>query len=303
MVNSWWEIQILADPSLEEILFWRLDNFGCQGMMSEAKENSQLVQAYIPQVQAQPLDLAALSLWIHQDAILMGITVPNISWSLMDDQDWASNWKQYWHPQEIGDRVLICPAWESPSQQTERLVVRLDPGVAFGTGIHPTTQLCLEALEMRYNYGYTGGILADLGCGSGILSITSLLMGADQVYAVDTDPIAIQSTQDNRELNHIPPETLVVEQGSIQKIAEIAPEGIDGIICNIIAETIIDLIPKFNAIAKPEAWGILSGVLMDKAPSVSDQLEKHGWKVGSLWRRKEWCCLNIRRQTPDELDD
>jgi len=303
MANHWWEIKIVTHPALEEILFWRLENFGCQGMMSEAKGTWQLVQAYLPQVEAEALDLAALSLWLRQDAVIMGMPKPKTSWSLIDEQDWASSWKQHWHPQKIGDRVLICPAWLSPSEKTERVVLRLDPGVAFGTGIHPTTQLCLEALEMRYSHSNTGGVLADIGCGSGILSVASLLLGAEKVYAVDNDPIAIRSTQDNRELNQIDSEKLLIDQGSIERVSEMATEGVDGILCNILAEVIIELIPQFSAIAKPHTWGILSGILMDKAEPVSKTLEQHGWTIASLWRRQQWCCLNIRRQKPHEKDN
>ena len=300
MTNSWWEIKISCDPMLEELLFWRLDEFGCQGMVTEQKEELRLIRGYLPQVRAHPLDLAALSLWIEQDAVTMGVEEPKTSWHLIDEQDWASSWKKYWHPQEIGDRLLVCPAWLSPPNDTERVVLRLDPGVAFGTGVHPTTQLCLESVEMRYSMGKKGGIIADIGCGSGILSIATLLFGAEKAYAVDTDPLAVRATRSNRQLNHVKSEQLLVEQGSVKRLASMYPNGFDGIICNILAEVILDLIPEFSSIALPHTWGILSGILMEKAQPIADSLEKHGWKVGTLWRRKEWCCLNIRRQ---ELDD
>lgn len=300
MANSWWEIKVLCHPTLEEVLFWRLEGFGCRGMVTEPKDQLRVVKAYLPQQQAHPLDLAALSLWVTQDALTMEVEPPRTSWHLIDEQDWASSWKKHWNPQEIGDRVLVCPAWLSAPTDTDRVILRLDPGVAFGTGVHPTTQLCLESLEMRYSLGNTGGILADIGCGSGILSIAGLLFGAEKAYAVDTDPLAVRATRNNRNLNHIKPERLIAEQGSVKHLATLYPDGFDGILCNILAEVILELIPELSAIAKPNAWGILSGILMEKAQPISDSLEKHGWKVGTLWRRKEWCCFNIRRQ---KLDD
>ena len=302
MTNSWWEIKILCHPSLEELLFWRLDKFGCQGTVSEAKKDGVLVRAYLPQLRAHPLDLAALSLWLRQDALNMNMEFPQMSWELIDEQDWASSWKKHWNPQEIGDRVLVCPAWLSPPEETDRVILRLDPGVAFGTGVHPTTQLCLESLEMRYSLGNTGGVIADIGCGSGILSIAALLFGAERAYAVDTDPLAVRATRSNRNLNQIKPERLTVEQGSIKPLLAMYPNGFDGIVCNILAEVILDLIPDLSAIARPHTWGILSGILMEKAQPIADSLEKHGWKVGTLWRRKEWCCLNIRRHPPEDDD-
>lgn len=292
---TWWEIQIICDSTLEDIIFWRLNRFGCDGMASEKRNNDFLVRAYLPQLRAHPLDLAALSLWLRQDAMVMETASPQVSWRLIDEEDWASSWKQHWSPQEIGDRVLVCPAWITPPE-TERLILRLDPGVAFGTGVHPTTQLCLESLEMRYSFGSTGGVIADIGCGSGILSIASLLFGADQVYATDTDPLAVKATRSNRDLNQIEPKRLQVEEGSVQQLLSMYPHRFDGFVCNILAEVILDLIPHFSAIAHSHTWGILSGILMEKAQPIADRLEEHGWKVGTLWRRKEWCSLNIRRK-------
>jgi ribosomal protein L11 methyltransferase len=181
MANSWWEIQILCDPALEDLIFWRLDRFGCRGMSTEVKGHSLLLRAHLPQIQAHLLDLAALSLWLRQDALTVGLPVPITQWHLIDEEDWASSWKQHWEPQEIGDRFLIYPAWLPPPEQSDRLLLRLDPGAAFGTGNHPTTQLCLEALEMRIGDGSSEVEVADIGCGSGILSIGAVLLGAKKV--------------------------------------------------------------------------------------------------------------------------
>lgn len=296
LVNHWWEIQVLCEPLLEDVIFWRLDGFGCKGTCSEQKGSALLVRAYLPEDQAQLLDLAALSLWLRQDAIAIGHSLPAVQWNLIDEEDWASSWKQYWHPTEVGDCFLIYPAWLPLPEATDRKVLVLDPGAAFGTGTHATTQLCLESLEMRLGEPETAGAtLADIGCGSGILSIGGLLLGASRAYAVDNDSVAVRSTMSNRELNQIPSENLEVHLGSIEQLIEIIDRPVDGIMCNILAEVIIDLIPKFSAIAKPDTWGVISGVLLDQAKPVADTLEEHGWIVATLWRRQDWCCFNIRR--------
>ncbi len=308
MSSSWWEILVLCDPSLDESVFWRLETFGFRGTASEVKGHLYLVKAYIPEEQLQLLDLAAIALRCRQDALCLGLPIPTVQWKLVDDEDWASSWKQHWHPQTIGDRLLINPAWLPVPTDSDRLILQLDPGAAFGTGTHPTTQLCLEALEMRLGFRLPAGLLAetenppdplvvaDVGCGSGILSIGAILLGADQVYAVDTDPMAVQATQDNCRLNRIPMQQILVQQGSVDRLLAMTNNTpIDGILCNILAEVIIDLVPHFTPLCKPTTWGIVSGILLEQAKHVAATLEQHGWIVATLWRRQDWCCFNIRR--------
>jgi len=293
-MSTWWEIQALCDPAAEDLVSWRLEEFGCKGTASERKEFGVLVRGYLPQDQAALLDLSALALRLKQDALCAGVAVPAVQWQIIDEEDWSSSWKQYWHPQEIGDRLLINPAWLPVPEQSDRLVLKLDPGVAFGTGAHATTQLCLEALEMRIE-GPSDITIADIGCGSGILSIAALLLGAKRAYAVDTDPLTIASTNASRELNGISPDRLIVELGSLDQLVQMLPAPVDGFVCNILAEVILDLIPGFRAIAKPTTWGVLSGILLDQVKPIADSLEANGWVVATLWRRQDWCCLNIRR--------
>ncbi|MFM7571583.1 MAG: 50S ribosomal protein L11 methyltransferase [Snowella sp.] len=295
MANSWWEIKILAHPSLEESIYWRLDKFGCSGTVTESKGQSALMRAYIPQSKVQLLDLAALSLWLHQDSLLAGLPQPLLRWKLIEEEDWSSSWKQHWQPTEIGDHFLIYPAWLPLPEKTDRLLLRIDPGVAFGTGTHATTQLCLESLEMRLTTGASDMVLADVGCGSGILAVGAVLLGAQKVYAVDNDPLAIQSARSNRHLNQINPSYLVINQGSITELLELAPDGVDGIVCNILAEVIAELIPQFSKLIKPQGWAILSGILLDQTQAIADTLEQNGWVVAALWKRGEWCCFQIRR--------
>ena len=295
MAYNWWEIRVLCDQNLEEVIFWRLDSFGCRGTASQVKGNNCLVLAYLPEEQTQLLDLSALALNLRQDALCMSLPHPVIDWSLIEEEDWASSWKQYWQPQEIGDRFLIHPAWLALSEESDKIILRLDPGAAFGTGTHPTTQLCLESLEMRLGLEpHPEAIIADIGCGSGILSIGAALLGVHQIYAVDIDPLAIRSTINNGKLNQIKAEKLIVEQGDIKKLIKLCPKPVDGIVCNILAEVIIDIIPHLQAIAKPTTWGIISGVLLEQSKSVANTLEENGWVVATLWKQENWCCFNIR---------
>ncbi|AFY55927.1 (LSU ribosomal protein L11P)-lysine N-methyltransferase [Rivularia sp. PCC 7116] len=306
MAKTWWELQILCSPEIEDSVYWRLEEFGCRGTASQKKGNVVSVQAYLPQFQAHLLDLAALSLWLRQDALCFETSLPSLQWKLIDEEDWSSSWKKHWEPQEIGDRFLINPSWIPVPENTERLIIQLDPGSAFGTGAHATTQLCLESLEMRFSglpESFVNSaekkqdvVIADIGCGSGILSIGALLLGAEKAYAVDVDSLAVRATTENREINGFPPERLIVGQGSVEAVQQMLTQPVDGIVCNILAEIIMEILPAMSEIIKPTTWGIFSGILLEQSNAVTDVLEKNGWMVATLWKRKEWCCLNVRRQ-------
>jgi ribosomal protein L11 methyltransferase len=294
MSNCWWEITVVCDPILEELVAWRLDEFGCSGTATYVQKPSCVVKAYIPQIKMKSLDLSALTLWLQKDATSWKTKTPEITGQLIKEEDWASSWKQYWQPQTVGDRFLLYPAWLDVPETSDRLLLRLDPGAAFGTGTHPTTQLCLEALEMRLYEGATPQAIADIGCGSGILSIGAMLLGAKQVAAVDTDALAIKTCLSNCQLNNIDEEHLIVKEGSVDELIQLATIY-DGIVCNILAKTIIQLFPRFNSITHQKSWAILSGILLEQANEVADVLESNGWTVAALWKRQQWCCFNIRR--------
>lgn len=291
--TAWWDLSLRVQPRQEDLIYWRLDAFGCQGMTSERIGPHLLcIHAYLPLSQATLLDLAALALLMRQDALLCQFPAPELSWERMESEDWSSSWKRHWQPQEVGDKLLICPAWLDPPPSTSRQILRMDPGMAFGTGVHPTTQLCMEALEMRlesWDGSPPPALLADVGCGSGILSIAAALLGAQRIYAVDTDPLAVQATCYNRDTNELS-DQIWVTQGSLEEV----PEPVEGLVCNILADVILDMVPNFKLVVKPGGWLILSGILVDQAKFVAETLEAHDWVVSALWKRKEWCCLNVR---------
>ncbi len=291
MASNWWEIRVEGHLSLEDSITWRLEKFGCRGTASEAAGDDLLVRAYLPEGHAHVLDLAALSFFLDQDAVCLDFPPPRVSWGMIQEEDWASSWKQHWHPEEVGTRLVVVPAWLDPPTPTERLVLRLDPGIAFGTGAHATTQLCLEGLEMRL--GAKPGVVADIGCGSGILALGAALLGAPLVYAVDNDPLAVAATRSNWTLNGLSPEGLVLGTGSIEQL--LGREPADGFVCNILAETVIQLMPDFCRITKPIAWGILSGFLIEQTQEVVAAVDREGWTLAALWRRQDWCCMHIRR--------
>jgi ribosomal protein L11 methyltransferase len=290
MSNQWWEIKIKTTPELEDLIFWRLHDFGCQGTATVSENDLIVITAYLPMINTDVLDLSAFSLLLRQDITLNSQSSFSVHWQLIDQEDWSSSWKKHWQPLEIGDRFLIYPAWLEPPANKDKRVIRLDPGAAFGTGVHPTTQLCLESLEMRLEPEINQLVLADIGCGSGILSLGAKLLGNHQIYALDLDPLAVKATQENSALNNI--SDLHIYQGSIEKLQALKNLKFDGIICNILAEVIKELVPNMTEIMKPEGWAILSGMILDQSREVTSVLEKYGWDIASLHKRDQWCCIN-----------
>lgn len=276
-------------------MFWRLENLGCRGTASQGNAQTCVIRGYFHHEQVAPADLGELQVRLAQDAqsFEMEISEPQVTWQMIQEEDWAHAWKQYWHPQAIGDRLLINPAWlPEPVDQPSRRIIRLDPGVAFGTGSHPTTQLCLEALERRIPAD-SGLTIADIGCGSGILSIGAILLGAKQAYAVDLDPLAVSSTLENWQLNQLPPEQLWVKQGSVEQVSQIPGIQFDGIVCNILAPVIVELMPQLSAIAQPQTWMLLSGLLVSQKEAVVDAALRQGWQLTGSWNQNDWACLEV----------
>jgi ribosomal protein L11 methyltransferase len=293
--NKWWEIEIPCHPDLEETLFWRLTQYGCKGMATHQQpEGMLLIKGYLPQVAKDLTQLSGFLSSFEKDARELGVPVPRCGCRLIDEEDWAKSWKDHWSPMEIGDRLLINPAW-LPVPVTDRLVIKIEPGSAFGTGTHATTQLCLKALEMRLIPDKSAPMVGDLGCGSGILGVASLMLGAAKVYSTDTDFLAVKATAENVAMNDLAADRMEVEEGSIEMLLTLIPQPLDGFVCNILANTIIDLIPQMGELVKPGGWGILSGILSSQVPAVSQKLEEYHWYVGSVWQQNGWACLNIKR--------
>ncbi|MCS7226726.1 MAG: 50S ribosomal protein L11 methyltransferase [Gloeomargarita sp. SKYB31] len=294
--TAWWEVRIECVPPLEEMVFWRLQELDCRSTATTYESDTVRITAYAPQEQYNTQHWETLSRLLQEDAREGNLPIPQVQWQLIDSQDWSAHWKRHWQPQPVGERLLIQPAWLPIHNPDNRLVLRLDPGFAFGTGSHPTTQLCLEALEMRLDerWGRTDLVIADIGCGSGILAIAAVLLGAKQVYAVDIDPLAIAATRQNQALNQIKGEQLVVEQGSLARLAELLPQPLDGFVCNISAEALMTMAPHWRMVSHSKTWGIVSGFIGEQLNPVTATLAEQGWTVAAVRQSHEWYCLHIR---------
>ena len=222
-----------------------------------------------------------------------GLAFPSGVWDEVADEDWSLSWKQHWQPDPVGHRLLILPAWlDVPEEHADRFVIRMDPGSAFGTGSHPTTRLCLEALEACPPQGL---LVADLGCGSGVLGLASLCLGADAVLAADTDSLAVRATAGNRSLNQCSEQRLQVSLGSVETLqALLAGRRADLLLCNILAPVIEALSPGFESLIALNGRALLSGLLVDQAPRLKDVLAAQGWQVTQELAQGRWGLLEIR---------
>ncbi|MCI6908220.1 MAG: 50S ribosomal protein L11 methyltransferase [Clostridiales bacterium] len=208
------------------------------------------------------------------------------------DEDWASAWKQYFKPIEVGKKFLIKPSWE-PCPQTERYVLEMDPGNAFGSGTHETTQLCVTLLE---DVVEKGARVLDMGCGSGILATAALLCGAGDVTAVDIDEAAVKTAGENLERNGFTAYRTfcgnVLADGAL---AEKIGDGYDVILANIVADVIIGMAPLFVRQLKTDGTLIVSGIIGTRALEVRAALEETGFAVVREERRNDWVAYAMKR--------
>lgn len=255
------------------------------------------VTVYLPdnaQGAEQLVALRAMLAQIHarDDAQLFGtleLTLKNVR-----EEDWANSWKQYFKPFTVGERLLIKPSWETCENPRHRAVLEIDPASSFGTGQHHTTRLCLELLEQLM---HPGDRVLDLGCGSGILSIGALLLGASGATAVDIEENAAATATENARKNHIDPTLYRVFCGNVLEDETLCREigdGYDLICANIVADVLIAMKQLFRQFLRPEGTLIVSGIIMERRDEVLDQLKKAGFALLEVREKEGWAAASLR---------
>ncbi|WP_298033026.1 50S ribosomal protein L11 methyltransferase [uncultured Dysosmobacter sp.] len=217
----------------------------------------------------------------------------------MRDADWENNWKQYYKPMEIGERLLVVPQWEREDPKVQammasRVPLILEPGLTFGTGSHATTRLCLTALERTVRGGEK---VLDLGCGSGILSIAALKLGAASALAVDIDDKCLDVAYENAAMNGIGRETYTVKVGDILEDAALRAElggGYDVVLANIVADVIIGLAPMVRSLLSERGVFLCSGIIDDRAEEVADKLRQAGLEILETRSAEGWFAYTCR---------
>ena len=206
----------------------------------------------------------------------------------VDDSDWNENWKKYFHPIEIGEKLAVVPSWENYENKQNRTVLNIDPGAAFGTGTHATTSLCLELLQ-----GFVGADsrMLDIGCGSGILALSSVLLGAECAFGVDIDAQSVKTARENAQINKID-DKVSFEVGDLTEVVS----GKYDIICaNIVADVVIRLLPDAKEFMTDNGRLIISGIIDLRKDDVLKAVGENGFKVTDEKYKDNWCAFVLQK--------
>lgn len=213
-----------------------------------------------------------------------------ITISEVNEEEWATAWKKYYNPVKISERFTIVPTWETYEPvSSDELIIELDPGMAFGTGTHPTTVMCIQALEKTVK---EGDVVVDVGTGSGILSIAAAMLGAKRVHALDLDPVAVESAKLNVKLNKVHDVVTVSQNNLLDRIDEQA----DVIVANILAEIILRFVDDAYRLLRSDGVFITSGIIRTKKQEVKEGLLRAGFTIEETLTMEDWVAFIAKKQ-------
>jgi len=299
----WIEVTLRVDGEAAEVTAEVLQRYGYQGVAIEHEgippdklDEDEIppalqlaVKAYLPedgQTEETKLKLEQALGYMN-----MAYPMPTPEYRIVEEADWAEAWKVHYHPVRIGRRLLIRPLWTEVELQPGDVEIALDPGMAFGTGTHPTTQLCLEAVE---DLLVPGANVLDLGCGSGILAIAAAKLGAAHVLALDIDAVAVEAAQSNAEQNGAA-EKITVQTGSLASLVTSA-RRFDLILVNILARIIIEMCGQhLGDVVRPGGLAVFSGIIEEQAADVEAALRSTGLEPYARRQQGDWVVIEARR--------
>ena len=254
-------------------------------VFNKSGQDGVLIKTYIPEernvlefvetVKARISQLPSCGLDIGEGSV----TLSNVK-----ESDWANEWKKYYKPTKIGKKIVVKPSWEEYQQEEGDLIIELDPGMAFGTGTHETTSMCIRELE---NYVDDTKTVFDIGCGSGILAIAAAKLGAKDVVAGDLDEVAVKVSKENCEINHVS-DKVTVKHGSL---FEVVDSKADVIVANIIADIIKILAKDVSKFLNEDGVFISSGIILAKIDEVCESLTENGFEIVKVERLGEWSAI------------
>ncbi len=295
--KDWYKLTFLIESDSEEIIIWKLNELGIFSFSFEyliKNENKKEVNIWLP------VDDWGDSSRCDFEKIISKLLNINASknqffdWSIIKEEDWLTSWKKYWAPELVGNHLLILPCWMNLNEKfKDKKIIKIDPGAAFGTGSHPSTYLCLEKME---NIFFSDKKILDIGSGSGILSVAARLLGAKEVYAVDNDYLAINSTKSNFQLNFGDLNNLSTYLGSFNEvILKNQLKEFDLVLCNILAEVIKGMIPNIYKCLRNNGLVIFSGILNSQKDEIIKILIQNDLKLLDVSTRKDWACISAQK--------
>lgn len=315
---KWKKFRLKTTTEAEDIVSSMLMDLGIQGVQIEDRiplsqsDKEQMFVDILPEIEADD-GVAYLSFYLEPEedcekilseirrelqdmSAYVNVGECTVEESETEDVDWVNNWKQYFHQFSVDD-ILIIPSWEDVSPEDEdKMIIHIDPGTAFGTGMHETTQLCIRQLR---KYVTEGCRVLDVGCGSGILGMLALKFGAGYSVGTDLDPCAIDATKENMEVNGIGTDSYEVMIGNIIDDREVQDKVgygcYDVVAANILADVLVQLTPVIVNQLKPGGVYITSGIIDDKEQTVVDAVKAAGLEVLSVTYQGEWVCVTARK--------
>ena len=296
-INNWYKLIFEIEANLEEIIIWKLNELGIFSYAFEIflnNKNKKKVIIWLPILNWQENLIVKLENDIKEVLDKNNYKTNYFEWNVIEQEDWVSSWKKYWGPEIVGDKLLVLPCWlELPKEYKDKKVIKIDPGAAFGTGSHPTTSLCLEQLE---KISLSSKKILDIGSGSGILSVAAKCFGADEIYAIDNDYLAINSTESNFRLNFGNLEDLKTYLGPFDSFAsKYSLKNFDFILCNILAEVIKGIIPEISNCLKIDGVLILSGILNTQKDEIIKLLNTCNFQINGISFKKDWVCITAHK--------
>lgn len=302
----WIEVSMEVDGEAAEAVAEVLQRYGHQGVAIEQAgfplstwedqippADRLIVRAYLPDD-----DRAATARQQLEEALWhLGrlYPMPAPQYKTIDEEDWAEAWKVNYHPLHLGKRIFIRPLWVDEAGDPGDVVISLDPGMAFGTGTHPSTQLVLEAAEALLE-AMPGALVLDLGCGSGILAIGAAKMGAAHVLAVDNDPVAVKVAQENVEVNRVS-DKITVQEGSLDTLVQpVHVMQFDLALVNILAKVIIAMCTQgLGQVIKPGGVAVFGGIILEQAAEVEAALHVAGLSPYHRRSQGDWVVIEARK--------
>lgn len=281
--TTWWVIRVTLEPTAEEPISTVLWRAGTAGISSSAANDKIVLAAYFaerPNLNQLRAEIETFLTALH----IPGAHLINIKEERLVEEDWLQKWKEGYHPLLVGERFIIAPSWERPEETGSRIVIEIDPGMAFGTGTHATTQLCLLAIE-RY---WRGGRLLDVGTGTGILAIAAAKLHPEaDIVAVDIDPIAVEVARENVVLNHVAGNIKLV----LGSLDDLRAPPFNLIVANLTAPVIEEQLGRMAQLLVDGGVLILSGLLVEQEAAVQRRLAQVGLRLLSRLAADEWLAL------------